>query len=69
MLIGRIEGIPSPFRTRREPVRGALDESSMIHTVLKGDGIPPLLRYRETEQRVLSGGSKREGEALSWGGY
>ena len=40
--------MPPPFRTRREPVRGGLDETSVFHTVLNGGDIPPLLRQFET---------------------
>ena len=42
--VGRQGGTASPFRTRREPIHGDSDETSLFHTVLKGDAVPPRLR-------------------------
>ena len=48
---GRQGGAVSPFRTRRKPFPGGLDESSVIHTVLKEDTAPPWLAHTGPERR------------------
>ena len=45
MVSGRqVDAVP-PFRTRREPVPGGSDETSLFHTVLKEGTAPPWLDH------------------------
>jgi len=66
---GQGDAVP-PFRTRREPVHGGSDETSLFHTVLMGGTTPPrLCKCRAEFQKPLIFGvcSKRTFPAMERG--
>lgn len=63
--MGRQGGAVSPFRTRRGPIPGGSDETSLFHTVLQRDTAPPRLRRTQPENPKHFGFGHLNGQGVS----